>query len=144
MTLELAIGVGLFGLGVGLGLWLRRGDRAARQRVEELELELLRARGRFEEHREQVMKHFERTSDLFRDLTKDYTALYSHLAEGARELCPDRVPGIGRGFAGPLLGGPPDPGDVEPVSRPEPDASPDEIPSEDDASKEDPRPFEED
>jgi len=144
MTIEILIGVGLFGLGVGLGLWLRRGDRAAHQRVEELELELLRARGRLEEHRDQVVKHFEQTSDLFRDLTEDYTALYAHLAQGARDLCPDQVPGIGRGFAGPLLEGPPDPGEVEPLKRAAVEVSPDEIPGGDDASDEEPRPAEED
>ena len=48
-------------------------------------------------------KHFERTSELFRDLTEQYTALYAHLAEGARELCAEGGPALGRGLNDPLL-----------------------------------------
>jgi hypothetical protein len=143
MTLEVLIGVGLFGLGLGVGFLFRRSDRTAQRRVEELELELLKARGRLEEHRDQVVKHFEQTSDLFRDLTEDYTALYAHLAQGARDLCPDRVPAIGGGFAGPLLEGPPEPGEVEPPKRPATDMAPDEIPAEEEASNGETRPIEE-
>ena len=48
-------------------------------------------------------KHFSGTSDLFRDLTHQYTTLYAHLAEGARELCPDQVPSLGHGMGEPPL-----------------------------------------
>ena len=99
----LGIGLVLFLGGVGAGRVLRHLDQSARVRAERLERELEETRGRFEAHREQVQKHFDQTSDLFRDLTQQYTALYAHLAEGARELCPERVPALGRGDAGGLL-----------------------------------------
>ena len=69
----------------------------------ELERDLETARSEFHGYRDRVEKHFGQTSDLFRDLTARYTALYTHLAEGARDLCPERVPELGRGFEGALL-----------------------------------------
>ena len=111
--------VGMFLIGLGTGVFLRRGGvRTARAEAERLAVELGRARtqladaetqlraarGELESQRAAVAKHFERTSDLFRDLTHQYTALYAHLAEGARELCPDRRIPLGGGFGGPLLG----------------------------------------
>lgn len=101
----LQIGIGLAGLALGLllGLALRRPERTLRARVAELELELQDARRIHDEHRARVEKHFERTSDLFRDLTDHYAALYSHLAEGARQLCPEGGPALGRGLDDPLL-----------------------------------------
>ncbi len=93
-----AAAVVMFLAGMCAGAWLRRSDRAARERVAELESELEQLGTRLESEREAVAKHFDRTSDLFRDLTREYTTLYSHLAEGARELCPERTPEIGRGL----------------------------------------------
>jgi len=99
------IGIGGGGLlaGLGLGFALRRPDRKLTARVTELEADLHAAERRYDEHRARVEKHFERTSQLFRDLTEHYTALYSHLAEGARELCPEGGPALGRGLDDPLL-----------------------------------------
>lgn len=101
----LLIGIGAAGLlvGLGVGLVLRRPDGRLRERVKTLEADLQEAQRRHDAHRARVEKHFERTSDLFRDLTEQYTALYTHLAEGARELCPEGGPALGRGFNDPLL-----------------------------------------
>jgi uncharacterized membrane-anchored protein YhcB (DUF1043 family) len=113
--------LGVFLIGLGAGIFLRRGGiRTARAEAERLSADLgltraqlaaaeetLReARHELESQRSAVAKHFERTSDLFRDLTRQYTALYAHLAEGARELCPDQRIAIASGFgeAVPALG----------------------------------------
>lgn len=127
--------VGMFLIGLGSGVFLRRGGvRTARAEAERLaaelgqvrgeladaEAQLRAARGELESQRAAVAKHFERTSDLFRDLTHQYTALYAHLAEGARELCPDRRIPLGGGFGGPLIGAGPGEahaGDDEVASR---------------------------
>ena len=94
----------LFGGGLGCGLWLRRSiDREQRTRLARLEGELAEATSALVGYRDEVEKHFGQTSELFRDLTRQHTALYAHLAEGARELCGGRVPELGRGLAGPLL-----------------------------------------
>ena len=105
--IQLAIAFGLLVGGLAAGLALGRGGSRARARIRELELELRQAREEQAAYRDQVGKHFSGTSDLFRDLTHQYTALYAHLAEGARDLCPDQVPALGRGMgAPPLMAGP--------------------------------------
>ena len=94
------------GLIVGAGvvfLLLRRGGSVNRERVESLATELEETRLELEGHREEVSKHFVGTSDLFRELTEQYTRLYAHLATGAREFCPDEVPSLGQGLDNPLL-----------------------------------------
>jgi uncharacterized membrane-anchored protein YhcB (DUF1043 family) len=127
--------LGTFLIGLGTGVFLRRGGvRSARAEAERLGRDLgavrtqlagaedaLRGAHReLEEQRAAVSKHFERTSDLFRELTRQYTALYSHLAEGARELCPDQRIPLGVGFSEPLIGAAGSPaagGDEEGASR---------------------------
>lgn len=127
--------LGTFLIGLGAGIFLRRsGVRSARAEAERLGVDLTEirsqlaaaedalrsARRELEEQRAAVAKHFERTSDLFRELTRQYTALYSHLAEGARELCPEQRIPLGVGFSEPLLasgGARPEAGDEEPSSR---------------------------
>jgi uncharacterized membrane-anchored protein YhcB (DUF1043 family) len=91
-------------LGAGLVFMLmRRGGTVNRERAESLTTELDETRLDLESHREEVSKHFAETSDLFRDLTEQYTRLYVHLASGAREFCPDEVPSLGQGLDTPLL-----------------------------------------
>ena len=105
--IQLVIAFGLLVGGLAAGLVLGRGGSRARARIRELELEVRQAREEQAAYRDQVGKHFSGTSDLFRDLTHQYTALYAHLAEGARDLCPDQVPALGRGMgAPPLMAGP--------------------------------------
>jgi hypothetical protein len=88
---------------MGAGFALRRGDATVKRRVQELESKLAEAQRRYEAQQASVEKHFEKTSDLFRDLTENYTALYGHLAEGARTLCPEGGPALGPGLNDPLL-----------------------------------------
>jgi uncharacterized membrane-anchored protein YhcB (DUF1043 family) len=92
------VGSALFAGGLVLGLVLN-GSPLASGRLRRLEQELREERERSAGYRESVAKHFGATSDLFRDLTRQYTGLYAHLAEGARELCPDRIPELGHGFS---------------------------------------------
>ena len=100
---QIGIGLALFLAGLGVGFALRRGDATLRRRIQDLEREVAEAEGRYSAQQAQVEKHFEKTSDLFRDLTENYTALYGHLAEGARTLCPEGGPALGRGLNDPLL-----------------------------------------
>ncbi len=115
VTILLSFGVGLVLGGVSVGLLQRRSGGAAREHAEQLGIELDEVREALEAQRVEVAKHFEETSGLFRDLTEQYTRLYAHLSEGAREFCPEQVPTLGRGFDGPLLGAS---GDSEPAEPP--------------------------
>jgi uncharacterized membrane-anchored protein YhcB (DUF1043 family) len=87
--------------GALLTLWaVRRGERTARDRLAEVEIELAKVRSELDARGAQIASHFERTSDLFRDLTQRYTQLYAHLAEGARQFCSDDLPAIAQGLDG--------------------------------------------
>ncbi|MGI9591282.1 MAG: ZapG family protein [Myxococcota bacterium] len=94
------------GLAVGAALvflLMRRGGSVNRERAESLATELEETQLELEGHREEVAKHFSQTSDLFRDLTEQYSRLYAHLATGARDFCPDEVPSLGHGLDTPPL-----------------------------------------
>ncbi|MFQ5514096.1 MAG: YhcB family protein [Myxococcota bacterium] len=97
---ELLAAASLFVAGILLGVWTARRDGGARVRVRALEAELAQAHERLARYRDQVEKHFSQTSDLFAELTRQYTAVWDHLADGARELCPERSLALARGFAG--------------------------------------------
>lgn len=114
-TILLAFAVGLALGAVAVGLLQGRSGGAARERAEQLAIELDKTREELETQRAEVAKHFEETSGLFRDLTEQYTRLYAHLSEGAREFCPGEVPALGHGLEGPLLGAS---GDSEPAEEP--------------------------
>ena len=103
-NLWLGFGVGLVLGAVCIFLLQRRTSGSDRERAEQFGAELEETREELEAHREEVTKHFHETSQLFRGLTEQYTRLYAHLAEGAREFCADDEPALARGFDGPLLG----------------------------------------
>lgn len=105
VTLLAAFGVGLL-VGLALGLVLRgRSNAADRERAEQLDAELTQTREDLEAHREEVARHFGQTSDLFRDMTEQYTRLYAHLAAGARAFSTGEVPALGQLDAS-LIGAP--------------------------------------
>jgi uncharacterized membrane-anchored protein YhcB (DUF1043 family) len=111
--------------GALVATWLeRRGGRAAYDRAAELEIELAKTRSELEAQGVQIATHFARTSDLFRDLTGQYTQLYAHLAEGARQFCREDVPEIARGLEGLLPAGEAEAEAESEPSPPEEDASP--------------------
>lgn len=74
----------------------RNAGRADRERSEQLEAELEQTREELEVHRDDVARHFQQTSDLFRDVTEQYTRLYAHLATGARAFSTEEVPALGQ------------------------------------------------
>ena len=82
----------------------RRSSGVNRERAEQLALEVEEIRVELEANREDVSRHFEQTSELFHDLTQQYSRLYSHLAEGAREFSNGGISELSRGFQNPLLG----------------------------------------
>ena len=95
---EIVIATALFAVGGLVGWIAARGGQGARARARRLEAELRQTEERLASYEDQVAKHFAQTSDLFGDLTRQYTAVWDHLAEGSRELCAERVPALGRGF----------------------------------------------
>ena len=122
--IDLVIGGGLLAAGVVIGLLLSRfsGGRLA------LKAALRQERDESTRYREAVARHFGKTSDRFRELTLSYSALYAELAEGARELCADRLPTLGDGFEQPLKIGVSDPA-TPPDDHPPNDQPPDDRPN---------------
>jgi uncharacterized membrane-anchored protein YhcB (DUF1043 family) len=81
---------------VALGFVLGRGTGANAGKLRALESELdaeqkahLRTRSETETYRKQVTDHFAETSERLHDLTLQYRSVYEHLANGARDLCPE-------------------------------------------------------
>ncbi len=65
--------------------------------------EIERGQRELESYRSRVTDHFAGTSEHFRDLSLRYRALFDHLSQGARSLCPDGSPGLEGGPEAPLL-----------------------------------------
>ena len=93
-------------LALAVGFALGRFAHPAQRRCRQLEAELAALKGRFDGYKEEVGQHFARTSELVHGLTLQYRAVYEHLAEGARSLCPDRPVSLGRGVEAALLAEP--------------------------------------
>ena len=126
-VLEVALGIGLLAVGILVGRWIRHRSSPLQARIEELDQLLAEERERRTAYEAAVGKHFEQTSDLFRDLTQQYTVLYAHLAEGSRELCGERQVALGRGFDLPGLS----PGEAPPPeAESAPETAPEEVPPE--------------
>jgi hypothetical protein len=88
VALAIAAIVLLAALALGFALGRRR-DRDAAERARELEDRLQLAEDEMNRYRHEVSEHFGQTSKLLRDLTLQYRNVYEHLAEGARNLCPE-------------------------------------------------------
>jgi uncharacterized membrane-anchored protein YhcB (DUF1043 family) len=115
LTFIAGLTVGL-ALGAVVGVLLqRRSGGTARARAEQLAAELDETREELSAQRDEVTRHFQQTSNLFRDLTERYSQLYTHLADGARQFCTDDLPALARGYDGPLLG---NNGDGQPAPEP--------------------------
>ena len=67
-----------------------RGDNK-RKLILELETQLEQASQSRADYEAEVAEHFSETADLLHKLTDDYRAVYTHLAEGAQQLCGDQV-----------------------------------------------------
>ena len=67
-----------------------RGDNK-RKIILELESQLDQARQNKVDYEAEVTEHFSRTADLLIKLTDDYRSVYTHLANGADQLCGDQI-----------------------------------------------------
>ncbi len=67
-----------------------RGDNK-RKIILELESQLDQARQNKVDYEAEVTEHFARTADLLNKLTDDYRSVYTHLANGADQLCGDQI-----------------------------------------------------
>ena len=83
------VGGGIGGI-VGWYLALNaRGDK--RKVIMDLESQLDQIKQDRADYEAEVSEHFSQTADLLNKLTSDYRAVYTHLADGAEQLCGDRI-----------------------------------------------------
>ncbi|MEJ2380564.1 MAG: DUF1043 family protein [Gammaproteobacteria bacterium] len=82
--ITLAVGIAA---GFVIAYWLVLKNK----RADQLQQDLERHQREFHEYRDHVDEHFLQTSELFQDMTRQYRALYEHLATGAQSLCSDRL-----------------------------------------------------
>jgi uncharacterized membrane-anchored protein YhcB (DUF1043 family) len=82
-----AIGILALLLGIALGAMVTYSIVARNNRTHKLQRELTLLSERFTDYRDQVGQHFMHTSDLVKEMTRSYRAVYEHLATGAYHLC---------------------------------------------------------
>jgi uncharacterized membrane-anchored protein YhcB (DUF1043 family) len=72
--------------GIFLGMLMNRLLNSSTADVDQLKSDLERERAEMESYKASVNSHFNKTSDLVKELTQDYVKVYQHLAEGAQTL----------------------------------------------------------
>lgn len=77
-----------FGLGAGFALAFFLIPRSGR--IQELEKELDATKSAHSDYRGKVNQHFQKTAELFEDMTDKYRAVYQHMASSAQTLCEER------------------------------------------------------
>jgi len=70
----------------------------AQASLESAKAEIAGMRTEREQYRGEVVDHFRATSDLMRDLTVQYRAVYDQLTRGATSLCPEGSVGLQSGL----------------------------------------------
>lgn len=95
---------------------MRKEAEQAAAALESARKELEGVRVELADYRVNVSDHFAGTSERFRELTLQYRALFEHLSEGARELCPDGMTALEGGLGLDAL--PEQSGDEEEVAAP--------------------------
>jgi uncharacterized membrane-anchored protein YhcB (DUF1043 family) len=82
---------------------LRGLEEEGRTVRDDLERRLAEASTNSKEYKQQVVDHFYGTSEQLRSLTLQYRSVFDHLADGARELCPDEIGELDGEFGVPVL-----------------------------------------
>jgi uncharacterized protein len=89
MLWMVALGSLLAGALIGAVLFkLLRSDEI---RVQQLESQLQQLSDEYENYKKEVHGHFSDSAILVGKLTESYREVYQHLAQGARNLCPDYI-----------------------------------------------------
>jgi len=81
-----------FMLGTGVGVVVHRMLGSEEVRSRKLETDLDDLQHDFDIYKETVEKHFDKTSELFNNLTEDYVKVYRHLSDGADRLTTAATP----------------------------------------------------
>ena len=77
--------------GIGAGFFFGRITNTAVRNSKRLDADLKRVRAEHDNYKNDVTRHFEKTSELVNAMTTSYRAVYEHLATGAQNLCDEQV-----------------------------------------------------
>ncbi|MCO6411657.1 MAG: DUF1043 family protein [Thiogranum sp.] len=86
-----AIGLIAFAFGIAVGVGIAYVFFGSNRRTRELRAEMETLQQQFDDYRNQVGKHFLRTSELVQKMTDSYREVYEHLASGSQALCQNPV-----------------------------------------------------
>lgn len=86
-----AIGLIAFAFGIAVGVGIAYVFFGSNRRTRELRAEMETLQQQFDDYRNQVGKHFLRTSELVQKMTDSYREVYEHLAGGSQALCQNPV-----------------------------------------------------
>jgi hypothetical protein len=85
------VALGCLLTGCLIGAVLFKLFRADEIRVQQLESQLQQLSDEYENYKKEVHGHFSDSAILVGKLTESYREVYQHLAQGARDLCPDYI-----------------------------------------------------
>lgn len=91
---NLGISIITFAFGLGIGFLAAYLVIPRSGRIQELERELESARAEQRDYRDKVGQHFQKTAELFEDMTERYRAVYRHMASSAQALCEQQPPAL--------------------------------------------------
>lgn len=94
MAWNWGISIITFAFGLGFGFLLATLLPPRGQRVRELEQQLENSQQELDSYRGKVNQHFQKTAELFEDMTDRYRAVYQHMASGAQTLCQEHPPAL--------------------------------------------------
>lgn len=94
MAWNWGISIIFFAFGLGSGFFIAYLTIKHDGRVKELEDELSKVQVDHTKYRGKVSQHFEKTAELFEDMTERYRAVYQHMASSAQTLCEERPPAL--------------------------------------------------
>lgn len=94
MAWNWGISIITFAFGLGFGFLLAYLLLPRGQRMRELEQQLQETQAELDGYRGKVNQHFQKTAELFEDMTDRYRAVYQHMASGAQALCQERPPAL--------------------------------------------------
>ena len=94
MAWNWGISIITFAFGLGFGFLIAYLTIKHSGRIKELEAELNKTNSEHAQYRGKVSQHFEKTAELFEDMTERYRAVYKHMASSAQDLCEERPPAL--------------------------------------------------
>jgi len=90
VTWVLYLSIGVIA-GFAAGFYFSHLNDGNKKKCEDLEGQLTNAKDEISSYKQNVTNHFVKTSNLINNMTDSYRAIYDHMSEGAKSLCPESL-----------------------------------------------------